>query len=197
MICPYCNKEIDDGLRFCPECGQEITDNSGEAISNLYWNAIDKEENERERQYRKKMEHNQKKEREKRQESMIRTVIAAAAILAIICGFLQIHNYQITMTGQIAERLAGKKFTAHASHMEGLGNIYHEYWQLTFKDNHSLEYAYIKTLGPREKDEQPVYKGTYSYRLSMSIFGNYTVHANGATYKLEVNKDNMPVDISR
>ena len=73
----------------------------------------------------------------------------------------------------------------------------HEYKQLTFKDENNLDYAYIKTTGPREDDENPQYKGTYGYTITRSVTGNYTIHVNGDTYKLEVNDSNEPTDISQ
>ena len=110
---------------------------------------------------------------------------------------MQFGKYQNEMTEQVMSELVGKTFTASDSHMEGLGWIHYEYWQLTFKDEDNLDYAYIETVGPREDDEKPVYEGTYSYTLSRSMFGNYTVSVNGTTYKIKVNDSNEPTGISR
>ena len=114
-----------------------------------------------------------------------------------LIGIMQLSKYQNEMTEKVMCELVGKTLTAHDSHMEGLGWIHHEYWQLTFKDEDNLDYAYIETIGPREDDEKPVYKGTYSYTLSRSVFGNYTVRVNSTTYKLKVNDSNVPTGISR
>lgn len=101
------------------------------------------------------------------------------------------------MINQVRAELVGKTLTAHSSHMEGLGWIYHEYWQLSFVDESNADYAYLQTVGPAEDDEQPEYKGTYSYTVSRSITGKYTVKVNGIAYTLNVNDENIPQSISR
>ena len=135
--------------------------------------------------------------RDRRNKTLITSVGILAAIVAVIIGGMQFNNNQKKMIAQVQSQLPGKTFTAHDSHMEGFGWIMHEYKQLTFKDENSLDYAYIKTTGPREDDEKPQYKGTYEYTITRSVTGNYTIHVNGNTYKLKVNDSNEPIDISQ
>lgn len=197
MVCPYCNKQISDNNQFCPECGQNLATAAENNSANSFWGTVNKEDSERNRKYKDITDRGAKNVRDGRRKSMVTAIVLLIAIIVAIFGIMQFIKYQNEMTEQVMSELVGKTLTAHGSHMEGLGWIQHEYWQLTFKDETTLDYAYIETTGPREDDEKPVYKGTYSYTLSRSIFGNYTIRVNGTTYKLMVNDSNEPTGISR
>ena len=197
MICPYCKKQISDNNQFCPECGQNLAVKSGTDSTDTFWGTANKEDTERHRKYKDITDRGIKNMRDRRNKSMLTVVILLVAVIAAIFGIMQFSKYQNEMTEKVMSELVGQTLTAHDSHMEGLGWIHHEYWQLTFKDEENLDYAYIETIGPREDDEKPVYKGTYSYTLSRSVFGNYTIRINGTTYKLNVNDSNKPTGISR
>lgn len=197
MICPYCNKQISDNNQFCPECGQNLATASENNSANSFWGTVNKEDSERNRKYKDITDRGVKNVRDRRHKSIVTAIVFLIAVIAAIIGIMQLSKYQNEMTEKVMCELVGKTLTAHDSHMEGLGWIHHEYWQLTFKDEDNLDYAYIETIGPREDDEKPVYKGTYSYTLSRSVFGNYTVRVNSTTYKLKVNDSNVPTGISR
>lgn len=197
MICPYCNKQISDKNQFCPECGQNLATASENNSANSFWGTVNKEDSERSRKFKDITDRGVKNVRDRRRKSIVTAIVLLIAVIAAIFGIMQFSKYQNEMTEKMMSELVGKTLTAHDSHMEGLGWIHHEYWQLTFKDEDNLDYAYIETVGPREDDEKPIYKGTYSYTLSKSVFGNYTVRFNGTTYKLKVNDSNVPTGISR
>lgn len=197
MICPYCNKQISDKNQFCPECGQNLATASENNSANSFWGTVNKEDSERNRKYKDITDRGVKNVRDRQRKSIVTAIVLLIAVIAAIFGIMQFGKYQNEMTEQVMSELVGKTFTASDSHMEGLGWIHYEYWQLTFKDEDNLDYAYIETVGPREDDEKPVYEGTYSYTLSRSMFGNYTVSVNGTTYKIKVNDSNEPTGISR
>lgn len=197
MICPYCNKQISDKNQFCQECGQNLATASENNSANSFWRTVNKEDSERNRKYKDITDRGVKNVRDRRRKSIVTAIVLLIAVIAAIFGIMQFGKYQNEMTEQVMSELVGKTFTASDSHMEGLGWIHYEYWQLTFKDEDNLDYAYIETVGPREDDEKPVYEGTYSYTLSRSMFGNYTVSVNGTTYKIKVNDSNEPTGISR
>lgn len=197
MICPYCNKQISDKNQFCSECGQNLMAESETYSANSFWETINKENIERYRKYNDITDRGIKNVRDRRHKLTVTAVVLLIVVAIAIFGIMQFNKYQNEITEHVASELVGKTFTAHDSHMEGLGWIYHEYWQLTFKDEENLDFAYLKTVGPREDDETPIYKGTYNYTLSRSVFGNYTVRVNGITYSLKVNGSNVPTGISR
>ena len=106
-----------------------------------------------------------------------------------------IHRLQLI--AEMQAQLVGKTLTAHSTHMEGLGWIIHEYSQLTFNDESSLDYAFISTTGPKEEDELPQYEGTYNYTVSRTITGSYKISTDGKVYELKVNDNNEVTGISR
>lgn len=196
MICPYCNKQISDDNQFCPECGQGINANLNTNSAKSYWGEVNKEDSERIRQYKEITNGGTKNIRNRRNKSMVVIVILVAAVIVTVFGVIQFNKYQKKMVSQVQAELLGKTLMAHDSHMEGLGWIHHEYWQLTFKDDTNLDYAYIETIGPREDDEEPQLKGTYSYNITRSIFGKYTISVNGEKFILNVTEDNKPKSIT-
>lgn len=122
--------------------------------ANSFWGTVNREDIERQRKYKNITDRGVKNVRDRRHKSMITTVIL---LVAVIFGIMQFSKYQNEMTEQVMSELVGKTLTAHDSHMEGLGWIYHEYWQLIFNDEENLDYAYIETVGPREDEEKLVF----------------------------------------
>ncbi len=111
-------------------------------------------------------------------------------MIAIVFGGMKYRDDSLKMIEELKVRLAGKTFTAHSEHVEGLAFLMNEYGQLTFIDESTLEYAYIETKEPKKKDDIPEYKGTYSYTVSRTITGKYKISTNGGVYKLRINDNN-------
>ena len=114
-----------------------------------------------------------------------------------VLGIKKYNNYSKRMLAEVRTQLVGKTLTAHSAHMEGLGWMIHEYKQLTFNDESSLDYAFIRTTGPREDDELPNYMGSYNYTVSRTITGSYKISTDGEVYKLNVNDNNEIQEISQ
>lgn len=197
MICPYCKKEIMNSADFCPECGQDITNITHQDQSDSYWKNVNRENIESFKTYNKLINEEKQQIRTRKNKTFIATALMLVLLIVGTLGVIKYWQYHTQMIDQVRVELVGKTMTAHDSHMEGLGFIYHEYWQLTFIDNGTLDYSYLKTIGPAEGDEQPKYQGTYSYTLSRSITGKFTIKVNGVTYRLKVNENNVPKSISR
>lgn len=197
MICPYCKKEITVDTGFCPECGQDISNSTRQNQSDSYWKNVNREDTERSKEYKNLVNKEKQEVRTRKNKALVSTVLILIVLVAGAFGIFKFQQYQTQMINQVKAELVGKTLTAHSTHMEGLGWIHHEYWQLSFVDESNLDYAYIQTVGPAEDDEQPEYKGTYSYTVSRSVTGKYTIKVNGTTYELNVNDENVPKSISR
>lgn len=197
MICPYCKKEITGDTGFCPECGQNISNSIRQKQSDSYWKNVNREDTERSKEYKNYVNKKRQEVRTRKSKAFISIVLILITLVIVAFGIFKFQQYQTLMINQVRAELVGKTLTAHSSHMEGLGWIYHEYWQLSFVDESNADYAYLQTVGPAEDDEQPEYKGTYSYTVSRSITGKYTVKVNGIAYTLNVNDENIPQSISR
>lgn len=197
MVCPYCKKTISVNTSFCPECGQDISNKTQQSQSDAYWKNVNIEDAARSKEYKSIIAKSKQEATSRRNKKLITTAIILVLMVVISLGIFKYQQYQSQMVDEVKEGLVGETFTAHSTHMEGLGWIHHEYWQLKFVDEESLEYSYIQTVGPAEDDEIPKYQGTYSYTVSRSITGKYTVRVNGASYELKVNDENVPRGISR
>ena len=197
MQCPVCKKEIFNAFGFCPECGQRLEQSAQSSQTGNYWNEMNKADSQRNVQY-KKLVNKTTKEKKAQTNKTILTAVFVVVILAVaVFGGMKYHAYSEKMLSDVQSQLIGKTLTAHDTHMEGLGWIMNEYWQLTFIDEKNLDYAYIETTGPRDEDEVPQYKGTYNYTVSRSITGSYKITTNGASYKLNVNENNEVRGITR
>ena len=196
MICPYCKKEITVDTGFCPECGQDISNSTPQNLSDSYWKNVNFEDIERSKEQNNLINKEKQEARTRKNKALISTILVLIALVSGGFGIFKFQQYQIQMINEVKAGLVGKTLTAHSTHMEGLGWIYHEYWQLSFGDENNLDYAYIETVGPTEDDEQPEYEGTYSYTVSRSLTGKYTIKVNGTTYELNVNNENVPQGIS-
>ena len=197
MICPYCKKEITVDTGFCPECGQDISNSTRQNQSDSYWKNVNREDTERSKEYKNLVNKEKQEVRTRKNKALVSTVLILIVLVAGAFGIFKFQQYQTQMINQVKAELVVKTLTAHSTHMEGLGWIHHEYWQLSFVDESNLDYAYIQTVGPAEDDEKPEYKGTYSYTVSRSVTGKYTIKVNGTTYELNVNDENVPKSISR
>lgn len=197
MVCPYCKKEIKTNTGFCPECGQDISGAKHQNQSDAYWKNVNQEDFERSKEYKDLVDKSKREANSRRSKKLVTTIVVLVAITLSALGIFKFQQHQNQLIDEVQSGLVGKTMTAHSTHMEGLGWIHHEYWQLTFVDEETLDYAYIQTVGPAEDDEKPKYQGTYSYTVSRSITGKYTIHVNGSTYELRVSDDNVPRSISR
>ena len=197
MICPYCKKEITVDTGFCPECGQDISNSTRQNQSDSYWKNVNREDTERSKEYKNLVNKEKQEVRTRKNKALVSTVLILIVLVAGAFGIFKFQQYQTQMINQVKAELVGKTLTAHSTHMEGLGWIHHEYWQLSFVDESNLDYAYIQTVGPAEDDEKPEYKGTYSYTVSRSVTGKYTIKVNGTTYELNINDEYVPKSISR
>lgn len=184
-------------MEFCPECGQRVSMSAQTAKMDNYWNNVNQEDLQRSQQYKSMINKQTREKHIQTNKSIMTLVLVGAIIAAAVVGVVKFQEYQTKMLNEVKKALVGQTLTAHDSHMAGLGWIYHQYWQLNFTDENNLDYFYIETVGPRESDENPEYKGTYHYTVSRSITGEYKIHTDEATYELSVNDENIPSGISR
>lgn len=196
MVCPYCKKQINESNIYCPECGQRI-ENSEECNSvNSFWRMTKKENEERYQKYKEITDQSIIDIYNSKRKLTIIAFVVLFFLCVSICGGIQYNSYENKMKKQVLAELPGKTFTAHSTHMEGLGWIHHEYKELSFKDEKNVDYSYLETVGPREDNEIPKLEGTFEYTISRTITGNYVVNVNGMTYKLKVDDNNIPIGIS-
>ena len=196
MVCKYCGKPVQGNSRYCPSCGQTLSEQAGKNGSGSYWNKVNAEDRARAKATGDIADRDAKTEQSRKRKT--RTLIIALVIVmaAAVIGGVMLRNARKAEEAMVRQELVGRTLLAHDSHIEGLGNIIHEYWQLTFVDDTTADYAYVSTLGPRG-NEEPHYVGTYTYTITHSVFGDYTILVDGTKYKLELNGDKLPSGLSR
>lgn len=192
MICPYCKKEVQAEGDFCPECGQLVQNCGKQEQSEVYWRNVNREDSARFRTDQSQAAEKKRMRNLLRNKKAVAGAVLLAVIAAVCLGVFRYQRYNNQQISAVRRNLAGKTMTATADHAEGLGTLYYEYWQLTFQPDGTVRYAYIETQGPAESNEKPRYQGTYSYTLTRSMTGKYTLLVNGEEYELEVGSDNMP-----
>lgn len=197
MRCPFCKKEIGNTTSFCPECGRKLEQFTQSSKTENYWNEVNKAASQRNEQYKDLIDKTIKERRRINNKFIMTVVFVAAITMTVILGGIEYNKYSSRLIAEMQTQLVGKTLTAHSTHMQGLGWIIHEYSQLTFNDESSLDYAFISTTGPKEEDELPQYKGTYNYTVSRTITGSYKISTDGKVYELEVNDNNEAIGISQ
>ena len=197
MRCLFCKKEIGNATSFCPECGQKLEQITQSSKTENYWSEVNKAASQRNEQYKDLVDKTIKERRRINNKFITIVVFVAAITMTAVLGGMKYNDYSNKLIAEMQAQLVGKTLTAHSTHMEGLGWIIHEYSQLTFNDESSLDYAFISTTGPKEEDELPQYEGTYNYTVSRTITGSYKISTDGKVYELKVNDNNEVTGISR
>lgn len=194
MVCPYCKKEIENGLVYCPNCGQIISGNESQDKVDSYWEDINHKDEIRFKQSESFIEKERLeiKNRNKKKAKLLITLLIIGILVVI--SFSKYQQYQTEMISEVKEGLFRKTFTTRTSHSKGF-SIYYEYYQLTFKEKDKVIYAYIKTQGPAEDDEKPVVQGTYPYNVVRTFTGKYRLNVHGVAFELKVDEENIPKGI--
>lgn len=122
MICPFCNKQVDDNSQFCPECGQNLTINIDSDSVNSYWGKVNYEDIERNRQYRDIEDNIKKNIRNRRYKSVIMTVIVLAVAIVTIVGLMKFYNSTEKRTEN--DTLGGYEDEVNSVDESDAGNVY-------------------------------------------------------------------------
>ena len=197
MNCPYCNKKISDDTKFCPHCGQTVSVSSSKSVEN-YWSTVNKEDKQRSAEYGAVIDEKARIANTRRTKAIVTAVIIIAVVAGVIFGFVNLQNSGEKTLSEVKAKLPGESFTYTSSQMESGFWIHYYYYRLDFKDDGQLDYYYLTTVGPKESDDSFELRGTYSYNISRSIFGKYSISFAGESFELKVSEDdNIPKSIKK
>lgn len=197
MNCPYCNKLIPDNTQFCPHCGQTVSVSTSKSVDN-YWGAVNKEDRQRSAEYGAVIDEKARIKNSRRTKGIVTAVIIIMVIAGAIFGFVNLQNKSDKLLDEVKTKLPGESFTYTTSQMESGFWIHYYYYKLNFKDDGQVDYYYLTTVGPKESGDEFELKGTYSYNISRSIFGKYSISFAGESFELKVSEDdNTPKSIKR
>lgn len=193
MICPYCKGKInDDG--FCPECGVYVGDSTKEEREVLLWEKTKSAISNSNIQYQEIIGIGQKQEKKKRRETVRHGIVIIAIV---VCFFVILRFIETTKENRIKmveENLVGKELSLCYSEYNFFDKDY-TYYTLKFNEDGTVDYYYLFS-GTKKDENQPLnYEGNYRYRLSCSIFGKFTIDANGNKFILDVDSGYVPTSI--
>lgn len=196
MKCPYCNKEISDTSIFCPECGQGVNQEQKSSTSENYWNTVADDDKRRNQEYlktatRQRSEANAQKT--KKLAVIISVIALVAAALFVTVSITNANNAELEA---VKANLPGKELKCSYSRTETGFWIHYYYYTLKFNSDGTLNYYYLTTVGPAERDEVPTLKGTYTYTITRNILGDYFITFGGESFTMTVSDDNVPRSLS-
>ena len=196
MKCPYCQKEIDDTSVFCDNCGQAISKEQKSATSDNYWNTVANDDEKRNQEYLKTssaIRSQKNSARTKKVAVFVSLAVALAIIIAIVSSITASNNAALA---EVKENLVGRELKCSYSRTETGFWIHYYYYTLEFNSDGTLDYYYLTTVGPAEKDEYPTHKGTYTYSITRNILGDYIITFANESFTMTVSSDNVPRSLS-
>ena len=195
MNCPYCNKQIPDSTQFCPHCGQTVEIANSSSSVDSYWGEVNKEDRKRSAQYGAVMSEKAQIKSSRRTQAIVTAVVIVVLVVAGIIGFSNIQSESTKKLEQVKNELPGNSYTCSYSQTEAGFWIHYYYYKLDFNSDGTLDYYYMTTVGPKEKDDEFEHRGTLSYDVSRSIFGKYEIKVSGESFTLNVDDENHPKSI--
>lgn len=196
MKCPYCNNEISDASIFCPECGQSVNKEQHTTTSENYWSTVANDNEKRNQEYLKTAT-KQRKEANTQKTKKMAVVISLIAIVAVsLFVAISITNANKAELEEVKTNLPGRELKCSYSRTEAGFWIHYYYYTLKFNSDDTLDYYYLTTVGPVEKDEVPTLQGTYTYTITRNILGDYFITFDNKSFTMKISDDNTPKSLS-
>ncbi len=196
MKCPYCNKKIADTSIFCPECGQSVNQEQKSSTSESYWSTVANDGKRRNQEYLKTAMR-QRSEANAQKAKTLAVIISLFALIAVaLFATVRITNTNNAELETVKVNLPGKELKCSYSQTEAGFWIHYYYYTLKFNSDGTLNYYFLTTVGPAEKDEVPMLKGTYTYTITRNILGDYFISFNNESFTMTVSDDNVPKSLS-
>lgn len=200
MNCPFCYKEVAESTVFCPHCGQTISQTSSSSASfNSYWkdnNDAAQKVNSKQKAQAAQIASDKNK---RRSATLFRFIFVCAVICAIIL-FVVVKNANNQKALEFAhESMIGEQYgdTSEGSYWVGSSL---DRRVVTITDDDTLEFvegyyrSYKNDQGTTSWEEKEVYRtDTFSYELSISFWGEVTIHFAGAEFEVYINEDDGSV----
>ncbi len=196
MRCPYCNKKISDTSIFCLECGQSIKQEQKVSTSETYWNTIANDDRKRNQEYQKTAMRQRSEANTQRTKTLAVIIVLISLVVVSLFAVVSITNANNAKLEAVKATLPGKELKCSYSQTEAGFWIHYYYYTLEFNSDGTLDYYYLTTVGPAEKDEVPTLKGTYTYTITRNILGDYFITFGGESFTMTVSDNNVPRSLS-
>lgn len=196
MKCPYCQHEQADTVVFCSKCGQILKIQNSSINADNYWNAVNELKDKHDKDYIIK----KKYRKSQTNRNKIKTIMACISFILIVTATLFIikgvGNYNDNKLTAVKNNLPGIKLSYSYSKTETGFWIHYYYYTVMFNSDGTLNYYFLRTIGPAEKDELPSFEGTYTYTITRSLLGEYLLSFDNKSFTISVNNDDIPVSLS-
>lgn len=196
MKCPYCKKEIDETSLFCVACGQSVCQEQETSESDSYWSKVENDDKKRNQEYQRTVTRQRSEANTRNAKKLV--VIISLISLVVIAMFVMISitNANNAELEAVKANLPGRELKCSYSQTETGFWIHYYYYVLKFNSDGTLDYYYLTTVGPAERDEVPVLKGTYTYSVTRNILGDYIISFGNESFSMTVSDDNVPRSLS-
>lgn len=199
MKCPFCGNDISNNTVYCPSCGQTVQNASNEASVNNYWKDNNAAITKADKDQKAREAHLISENRKQRSATFMRLVLVVSILAALVLIVL-VKN-------------ANNQKTLEAIHQSMIGNEYYDtsegsYWVgasmdrrvVTITDEDTLKFvegyyrSYTNSQGTTSWEEKEIYRtDTFSYELSISFWGEVTIHFAGAEFEVYIRDDDGTV----
>lgn len=125
-------------------------------------------------------------------------IIISVLVLVVVALFtiVSITNANNAELEAVKANLPGRELKCSYSRTETGFWIHYYYYTLEFNSDGTLDYYYLTTVGPAERDEVPTLKGTYTYTITRNILGDYFITFGNESFTMTVSDDNVPRSLS-
>ena len=157
-------------------------------IQNLHANKLARKENEEAaRRERDRIKNAEEKEKKRN------ILIIASVIILIIVAIATVRSIENDRAiAELRADLVGGTIDVYSTYSEGFA-VYHEYWKLTFIDENTVDYYYLRSRGPKGYKEELDSYGPHSYSIYRALSGDYKLRVKGHVFTLEQDPENKNV----
>lgn len=184
MKCPFCSTEIAEQTGYCPNCGQSIVNMKSDTYKvDEFWDETGKKDKQRYKQHKDIVDERLHLEKSKTHQTIAIGITAVIVCIAIIFGVYCYSTSSAKQMETVKASLHGNSFSCYYVTAHWF-STYHHYCTLQFNNDGTLRYyeAY-------DNDDEKELKGTYSYTISRSMGGKYTVLFSDMKFELKITSD--------
>ena len=200
MKCPFCGNEVENVSTFCPNCGQAITQTTHNTTSvSNYWNDSNDVVSKADKAQKERAAKLASEQSKRRSSALLRVILVGSILAALIIAV-------------VAKNASNQKALEYA-HNSMIGEEYGDtsegsYWVgssldrrvVTIIDDNTLKFVegnYRSYMNDQNNVCWSVNEidrtDTFSYELSISFWGEVTIHFAGAEFEVYINEDDGSV----
>lgn len=200
MKCPFCGNEVENTSTFCPSCGQAITQMTHNTTSvNSYWsdsNDVVSKADKAQKERAAKLANEQSK---RRSSALLRVILVGSILTALIIAVIAKNSSNQNALEYAHNSMIGEEYgdTSEGSYWVGASL---DRRVVTIIDDNTLKFVegnYRSYMNDQNNVCWSVNEidrtDTFSYELSISFWGEITIHFAGAEFEVYINEEDGSV----